>query len=125
MFQTIRGAGVPQSDLPFSPAVKAGPFVFVSGQASVDEEGKIVKDTFAGEMRRSFDNVIKVLAGAGLTLQNVVKVSSYVGRQEDLAEYNKIYRDYFKAPYPARTTLIGCLGDVVKFEVDVVAISDE
>ena len=125
MFHVIRGAGVPQSDLPFSPAVKVGSFVFVSGQASVDDQGHIVKDTFAGEMRRSFENVTKVLAGAGLTLQHVFKVSSYVGRQEDLAEYNTIYREYFKGPYPARTTLIGCLGDVLKFEVDVVASANE
>lgn len=125
MFQTIHGEGVPLSHLPFSPAVKVGNFVFVSGQASVDDTGQIVNDTFAGEMRRSFQNVIKVLAGAGLTLQNVCKVTSYVGRPEDLAEYNTVYKEYFQPPYPARTTLTGCLGDVLKFEVDVVAVFSE
>ncbi len=123
MFTVIRGPGVPESNLPFSPAVQVGSLVFVSGQASVDEHGQIVADTFAGEMRRSFANVERVLAGAGLTLQNVVKVSSYVARQEDLAEYNRLYREIFTAPYPARTTLIGCLGNVVKFEVDVIAVA--
>ncbi len=122
MFQTIHGESVPLSHLPFSPAVKVGKFVFVSGQASVDDIGQIVKDTFAGEMRRSFQNLIKVLAGAGLTLQNVCKVTSYVGRAEDLAEYNAIYKEYFQNPYPARTTLTGCLGNVLKFEIDVVAV---
>lgn len=125
MFTVIQGQGVPTSNLPFSPAVQAGNLVFVSGQASVDEQGQIVHDTFAGEVRRSFENVAKVLAGAGLTLQDVVKVCSYVGKQDDLAEYNRLYRDIFTAPFPARTTLIGCLGDVVKFEVDVVAISKD
>jgi 2-iminobutanoate/2-iminopropanoate deaminase len=123
MFTVIRGPGVPESNLPFSPAVQVGALVFVSGQASVDDHGQIVADTFAGEMRRSFANVERVLAGAGLTLQNVVKVSSYVARQEDLAEYNRLYREFFTAPYPARTTLIGCLGNVVKFEVDVIAVA--
>jgi 2-iminobutanoate/2-iminopropanoate deaminase len=44
-----------------------------------------------------------------------------VAQQADLAEYNQLYRTLFRAPYPARTTLIGCLGDLLKFEVDVVA----
>ena len=121
MFTAIYGEGVPESHLPFSPAVKAGPYIFVSGQASVDETGKIVVDSFEGEMRRSFANVARVLAGAGLSLSDVVRVGAYVGRQEDLAEYNRVYRELFSAPYPARTTLVGCLGTVVKFEVDVIA----
>jgi 2-iminobutanoate/2-iminopropanoate deaminase len=112
---------VPTSHLPFSPFVRAGAFVFVSGQASVDGIGKIVDDTFEGEMRRSMENVRAVLAGAGLTLADVCQVRSYVSRQEDLAEYNRIYREYFSAPYPARTTLIGCLGTLLKFEIDVTA----
>ena len=112
---------IPSSHLPFSPFVRAGTFVFVSGQASVDATGKIVEDTFEGEMRRSMENVRAVLAGAGLSLREVCQVRSYVGRQEDLAEYNRIYRDYFSAPFPARTTLIGCLGTLLKFEIDVTA----
>jgi 2-iminobutanoate/2-iminopropanoate deaminase len=125
MFKIIRGEGVPQSNLPFSPAVRVGSLVFVSGQASVDDEGQIVKDTFAGEMRRSLANLERVLAGAGLGLEHVVKVCSYIGRQEDLPEYNSIYSEFFNEPYPARTTLIGCLGDVLKFEVDAVAIAEK
>ena len=112
---------VPTSDLPFSPIVHAGTFVFVSGQASVDATGQIINDTFEGEMRRSMENLQAVLAGAGLGLADVVQVRSYVGRQEDLAEYNRIYREYFTEPYPARTTLIGCLGTLLKFEIDVTA----
>ena len=117
------GGHVPTSHLPFSPALRAGPFVFVSGQASVDATGKIVNDTFEGEMRRSMENLRAVLAGAGLTLGDVVQVRSYVGRQEDLAEYNRIYRDYFGEPFPARTTLVGCLGTLLKFEVDATALA--
>ena len=118
----ISGEGIPQSHLPFSPALLAGGFVFVSGQASVDGEGKIVNDTFAGECRRSFENVKKILLAAGLDFSDVVQVRNYVGRQEDLAEFNQIYREYFSSPFPARTTLIGCLGTLLKFEVDVVAL---
>lgn len=122
MKKVISGEGVPSSDLPFSPAIEAGDFVFVSGQASVDEKGNIVKDTFEGECRRSFDNVLKVLAGAGLTMDDVVQVRNYVGKQEYLREFNEIYKSYFNPPYPARTTIMNCLGTLLKFEVEVVAM---
>ena len=122
MPRSVVGGDAPRSHLPVSPAVAAGPFVFVSGQASVDDAGRIVADTFEGEFRRSFENVRRVLAAAGLTLDDVVKVTSYVARQEDLAEYNRLYREVFSEPFPARTTLVGCLGtDSIKYEVDVVA----
>lgn len=122
MKKVITGDNVPESSLPFSPALQVGDWVFVSGQASVDESGTIVKDTFEEECRRSFENVKKVLAGAGLTMDDVVQVRNYVGKQEYLPEFNKIYREYFKEPYPARTTIMNCLGDLLKFEVEVIAI---
>jgi 2-iminobutanoate/2-iminopropanoate deaminase len=115
----------PGSRSPFSLAVRAGGFVFVSGQASVDEKGQIVIGTFEGEMRRSLDHVIRILAIEGLTLADVVQARSYVGRQEDIAEYNRIYREYFPEPYPARTTIVGCLGTMLKFEIDVTAYAGD
>lgn len=120
----ISGKGVPGSHLPFSPALRAGSLLFISGQASVDGEGKLLPGTFDQECRRSFDNLRKILEAAGLGLGDVVQVRNYVGRQEDLDAFNKIYREYFTQPYPARTTLIGCLGNVLKFEVDAIAITD-
>lgn len=119
--ETIAGKNVPQSFLPFSPAVRAGDFIFVSGQASVDESGKIVNGTFEEECRRSFENVRSILHAAGLDFRDVVQVRNYVANQEDLVQFNQIYKDYFSAPYPARTTLMGCLGTLLKFEVDVIA----
>ena len=119
--KTIGGEGVPTSHLPFSPALRVGNWVLVSGQASVDETGLIVHDTFAGEMRRSLENARKILVAADLTFADVVQVRNYLGRQEDLPLLNQIYQEYFSAPFPARTTLIGCLGDLLKFEVDMVA----
>ena len=119
--EMIEGANVPRSSLPFSPGIRVGELVFVSGQASLDEQGAIVADSFSGEMRRSFENLERVLAGAGLGLPNVVQVRAYVDDAGHLAEYNLIYREYFGEPLPARTTLIGCLGGTLKFEVDAVA----
>lgn len=122
--EIIKGAGVPTSSLPFSPALKVGDFLFVSGQASVDETGKIINDTFENEVIRSFENAEKILIAAGLSFSDVVQVRNYVAKQEDLPAFNEIYKRYFSTPYPARTTLIGCLGTLLKFEVDMVAAYD-
>jgi 2-iminobutanoate/2-iminopropanoate deaminase len=86
--QSIRHPQLSENPLPFSSAVRVGPLIFVSGQASVDREGEIVSDTFAGEMRRSLSNMRSVLTAAGVDFSHVVQVRSYVGREEDLEEYN-------------------------------------
>ena len=119
--EVVRGPDVPASHLPFSPAIKAGGFVFVSGQASVDAKtGDIISDTFENEFRRTMDNLTRILAAAGASLKQVVQVRSYVKDARDLPEYNRLYREFFKEPYPARTTITNCLGKVL-FEIDVVA----
>ncbi len=117
----ITGKDLPVSHLPFSPALQCGEYVFVSGQASVDKTGNIVVGTFEEECRRSFENLKLILETGGLGFEHVIQVRNYVGKQEYLAEFNRIYKEFFSEPYPARTTLIGCLGDLLKFEVDVIA----
>lgn len=119
----IRGAGIPGSHLPFSPAIRANGFLFVSGQASVNDEGRIVVDTFEGEFRRSLENARKILAAAGATFADVVQVRSYVESPADLVEYNRLYREYFGEPFPARTTVVNCLGGALKFEIDMTALA--
>jgi 2-iminobutanoate/2-iminopropanoate deaminase len=110
----------PTSSLPFSPAVRAGDLVFVSGQASVDDQGAYVSDDLEGELTRSLDNVERVLAAAGGTLEDVVQVRGYVADAADLPRYNAVYAARFGRPYPARTTIVTGLGGL-KVEIDVVA----
>jgi 2-iminobutanoate/2-iminopropanoate deaminase len=119
--KVITGLNIPKSFLPFSPGVQCGQFVFISGQASVDLDGNIITGSFKEECRRAFENLKAILENAGLGMKDVVQVRNYVGKQEYLPEFNKIYREFFSEPYPARTTLIGCLGDLLKFETDAVA----
>lgn len=94
--------------------------MFVSGQASVDEQGNLVLDTFESEMRRTMDNLRRILAAAGLTFKDVVQVRGYLIDSSYWDEYNRLYREYFAEPYPARTTIVKCLGNV-KVEIDLVA----
>ena len=117
-----KSAGTPTSHLPFSPCVAYGDLIFVSGQASVDDTGQIVSDTFEGEFRRSVENLKKILEGAGSDLAHVIQVKSYVRDEADLALYNQLYREYFTAPYPARSTITHCLGKALRFELDAIAV---
>lgn len=111
----------PATRLPYSPATRVGDLLFVSGQASVDANGAIVSDTFEGEFRRSLDNLERILRAAGSDLNHVVQVRAYVRDADNLSLYNQLYREYFTGPYPARTTLTGCLG-VLLFEIDCIAV---
>src|SRR5688572_16297771 len=123
--EVVRGPDVPATHLPFSPAIKAGGFVFVSGQASVDAKtGQVISDTFENEFRRSMDNLTRILTAAGADLKHVVQVRAHLKNAEDFPEYNRLYREYFTEPFPARTTITNCLGKVL-FEVDVMAYVGE
>ena len=115
-------ADTPVSHLPFSPCVVVGDLVLVSGQASVDAQGAIVSDSFEGEFRRSLENVRKVLEAAGCRLADVVQTRNYVRDPADLPLFNQLYREYFSAPFPARTTITHCLPASLKFEIEVVAV---
>ena len=111
-----------KSNLPFTPAIIAGDFMYVSGQASVDPDGgAIIKGTFEEEMRRSIENMRSILEAGGLSLDHVINVTSYVAEQSDLPEYNRIYAEYFSLPVPTRSTIMGVLGTMLKFELDCVA----
>lgn len=113
--------GMPTSHLPFSPCTRVGNLLFVSGQASVDNGGMIVDDTFEGEMRRSIDNLQRILKSLGSGLSHVVQTRNYVRDPADLPAFNRIYAELFSAPFPARTTLTNCLPETLRFEIDCIA----
>ena len=117
-----RDANTPVSHLPFSPAVQVGELIFVSGQASVDAKGAIVADSFEGEFRRSVENMRKVLESAGSDLKHVVQTRNYIRDPANVARYNELYREYFSAPFPARTTITNCLPATLQFEIECIAV---
>jgi 2-iminobutanoate/2-iminopropanoate deaminase len=122
ILQYPKNPDTPISHLPFSPVVQVGNLLFVSGQASVDAKGVIVPDTFEGEFRRSIENRRKVLESAGSDLLHVVQTRNYVRDPAHVARYNELYREYFTAPYPARTTITDCLPAVLQYEVECIAV---
>lgn len=110
--------------MPFSLATQVGDLVFVSGQASVGDDGAIISGTFEDEMHRAMGNLKRVLESAGVGLKDVVRATGYVREPANLASYNEIYREYFFDPFPARTTLTNCLPETLHFEIDVVAVRE-
>lgn len=119
-FDVVHVPGTPEPRL-LSSATRAGGFIFLSGQGSVDlVAGKFIEDTFEGELRRTMENVQTVLRAAGADLSHVLRVGAYLRDESDLARYNELYLEYFKAPFPARTTVGNPFG-YLKFELDCVA----
>jgi 2-iminobutanoate/2-iminopropanoate deaminase len=105
-------------DRPLTPAVRAGDWLFISGQASTDPEtGAVVPGTFAEEFDRAVANLRSVLGAAGADLSHVVKVVAFLSEEAWLAEYNQRYLAAFPHPRPARTTFVSPL-ELVKFELE-------
>jgi 2-iminobutanoate/2-iminopropanoate deaminase len=117
-----RDESTPVSHLPFSPAVRVGDLIFVSGQASVDKTGKIISGTFEEEFHRAVENLRDVLRAAGSDLAHVVQTRNYVRDPANVARFNELYREYFSAPYPARTTITHCLPESLHFEIECIAV---
>jgi 2-iminobutanoate/2-iminopropanoate deaminase len=104
----------------YSTAMAAGGFVFVSGQTPRDANRNIVGDTIEEQTAAALDNVVKVLAAAGATLEDVVKTSIYLTDLGLFQRFNTVYARYFPNHKPARTTL-ECGLQGVSIEIDVVA----
>ena len=121
MFQVIEVPDSAPQAAPLSHAIRAGDFVFVSGQASTDPAtGAFVAGTFEEEFRRTVDNLRRVLRAAGADLEHVVKVGAYLRDETSRAEYNRLYAATFPRPYPARTT-VGNPFQFLQVEIDCVA----
>jgi reactive intermediate/imine deaminase len=114
-------AGAGGQPLPFSPAVKAGPFVFVSGQVAMGDNGEIVPGGIEAQTRQTLKNVEKALALAGCTLQDVVKATVWLDDTRDFWSFNRVYAEFFAAAKPARSTTQAKLMVDAKIEIEVIA----
>jgi len=107
--------------LPFSPAVKAGPFVFVSGQVAMGENGEIAPGGIEAQTRQTLKNVEKALALAGCTLNDVVKSTVWLHDAGDFWTFNRVYAEFFPDNKPARSTTQATLMIDAKVEIEVIA----
>lgn len=108
------------SHVPLSPAVRAGDYVFVSGQVPV-VDGKIVEGGIAEQTRQVLENISKVLAMADCTLADVVKTTVWLKHAEDFAGFNAAYAPYFPKDPPARSTAESRLMIDILVEIEAIA----
>ena len=106
---------------PFSPAVRAGDFIYVSGQVPADAGGEIVTGGIEAQTRQVMENIRTVLALAGATFGDVCKCTVWLQDARDFGAFNRIYTDYFPDGKPARSTTEARLMVDARVEIDVVA----
>ncbi len=120
MKEIISTGSAPAAVGPYSQAVKAGGFLFVSGQLGLDPvTGKMVEGGIEGQTERALGNLSAILAAAGVDIGSVVKTTVLLASIEDFAAMNKVYQGYFPGDPPARAAFeVGNLplGGLVEIE---------
>lgn len=110
--------------IPISTAVRAGDFVFVSGQLPI-RDGAVVAGGIAEHTEATLDNLAKALAEAGCDFGDVVKVTAYLTDASHFAAFNEVYRSRFPVAPPARTTVVVSLTLEALLEVEAIAYRPE
>ncbi len=95
----------PAMNYPFSQAVKAGGFIYVCGTMATDESGRLVPGDIKAQTARTLNNISAILKAAGSSMQNAASVTVYLKNAADFAAMNEVYRTYWHADPPARTTV--------------------
>jgi 2-iminobutanoate/2-iminopropanoate deaminase len=115
----------PKAIGPYSPAVRAGQLVFISGQVPIDPAtGNLVDGDISAQTRRVFENLGALLKAGGLSYANVVRTTVFLADMNDFAAMNQTYATYFSEPYPARSTVqVSRLPKDARIEIDVIAVA--
>jgi 2-iminobutanoate/2-iminopropanoate deaminase len=125
MRHVVSTKDAPQAIGPYSQAIKAGGFVFVSGQIAIDPAtGNIVTGDVSAQTERVLKNVESILLAARSDFLRVVKTTVYLKNMSDFAAMNQVYGRFFKAAPPARATVeVSRLPKDVLVEIDVIALA--
>jgi len=109
---------------PYSLAIEAGDFLFVSGQIPLDAAtGRLVQGDVSAQTRQSLENLKAILDAAGLTFADVVKTTIFLASMTDFAAVNEVYKTYVSEPYPARSTIaVAALPMGAKVEIEMTAV---
>ena len=108
-------------DPPYSPYRVSGDIVATAGQVAFDAGGSIVAGGIREQTRQALANVERRLEEAGCSLEDVFKITTFIADVGDVPAYNEIYREFFKPPYPARTTVQAGLPDGLLIEIEAIA----
>ncbi|MDB5137542.1 MAG: RidA family protein [Mucilaginibacter sp.] len=124
MKSVINTGNAPAPIGPYSQAIAAGNFVFVSGQIPMDPStGEIISGDVKAETKQVMENVKAILVEAGLGFNNIVKTSIFLTDMQSFAQVNEVYGTYFTGQFPARETVqVAALPKNVNVEISVIAI---
>lgn len=107
---------------PYSQGVIVGNLFFVSGQGPIDPKtGKMVSGGIKEQTRQVLENISNILKAAGLSLENVVRVTVFLRDIKDYSEMNEVYKEYFKSKPPSRTTVQAAPPGDIAVEIDAIA----
>jgi 2-iminobutanoate/2-iminopropanoate deaminase len=127
MKQQVQTDNAPAAIGPYSQAIKAGGFVFVSGQIPIDPKtGQFVSGGIAEQTEQVLKNVSAVLEAAGSSLDRVVKTTVFLADMKEFSGMNEVYAKYFSGPPPARATVAAAgLPRDARVEIEAVALVSE
>jgi 2-iminobutanoate/2-iminopropanoate deaminase len=125
--QRIQTDNAPAAIGPYSQAIKANGFIFVSGQIPIDPQtGEFVAGGIAEQTTRVLKNLTAVLEAAGSSLGQVVKTTVFLADMKEFAGMNEVYKDFFPSPPPARSTVAAAgLPRDARVEIEAVALVSE
>ena len=125
MKHAISSPGAPKAIGPYSPAIRAGQLLFVSGQVAIDPAtGNMITGGIADQTRRALDNIGELLLAAGRSFGDVVRTTVYLADMNDFAAMNEVYGRYFTENKPARATVQAArLPRDAKVEIECIAIA--
>jgi 2-iminobutanoate/2-iminopropanoate deaminase len=123
MIERILPPGVPKPKSPYSPAVRAGDFIYVSGQGPTDPaSGQFSFGDIQHETRRVLGNIKLILEGCGASMADVVKCSVFLREASDFQAMNEVFAEFFGDHKPARTTVEAKFAVAeMKVEIDCIA----
>lgn len=121
----VTSTSAPAAIGPYSPALRAGGLLFLSGQTPLDPAtGQIVTGDIRAQTRRVMENLSALLAAEGLNFSSVVRSTIFLADLGDFAVVNEIYGSYLSQPFPARTTVeVSRLPRDARIEIDMIAVA--
>ena len=124
MRELVTAAGAPKAIGPYSPALKVGNLLFLSGSIPLDPvSGQLVSGGIVEQTTQVMENIKSLLDAAGASFNNVARTTVFMTDLGEFAQMNEIYAKYFTAPYPARSTVqVVKLPKDVRVEIDVIAV---
>jgi 2-iminobutanoate/2-iminopropanoate deaminase len=122
--EAIAAPGAPKAMGAYSPAIRAGNLLFISGQIPIDPAtGALVEGDMAAQTDRVMQNLVAVLKGAGLDFSHVVKTTVFIDNMDEFPQMNEVYARYVVDPPPARATVqVARLPRSVKIEIELIAV---